>query len=136
MVFRPFRYGATIRRCDGVRQRSRPRRYRSRAGSHRSLALDWRLHEPTSWDAGIELEERALPAGVEVCAVGVWDEAGPALRSPYRWRGARLSVEPGAPEEVAARLRSGSAQLAKLSRWCLAAAALLLVAAVGVALVA
>ncbi len=85
---------------------------------YRELKKDWYLISPTSWN-GVKLEERALPVGVEVCAIGVWDQIGPSLGSPYRGRFSRISIEPGTPQATIPRIGEQAYHLAKTSLWCL-----------------
>jgi hypothetical protein len=97
------------------------------ASNYTALSKDWYLRQPGQWETGIDLEERAIPVGIQVCAIGVWGDDGSKLCSPYKWRFARISMEPGVPEEVVARIGEEAHQLARVSLWCLGAAAVLLV---------
>ncbi len=94
-------------------------RGRVNRGNPVTLAKDWWFRPVPSWDGAIELDERVLPVGAEVCAIGVWNAEGPRLESPYRWRFSRISMEPGQPDEVATRIGEGAYQLARVSLWCL-----------------
>ena len=94
------------------------RRKCNRTNYHR-LAKDWYLTQPRHWDEGIEMDERAVPAGVSVCAVGVWNADRYQLETPYPWRFSRISLEPGEPEAVRVRIGEGAYQLARVSLWCL-----------------
>jgi hypothetical protein len=91
----------------------------SNRSNYRRLARDWYLSRPGQWDESVELDERALPTGVTVCAIGVWNERATQLETPYPWRFSRISVEPGEPGEVRKRIGEGAYQLARISLWCL-----------------
>ena len=83
------------------------------------LSKDWYLTQPRHWDEGIEMDERVVPSGITLCAIGVWNADLEQLETPYPWRFSRISLEPGDPEEVRVRIGEGAYQLARVSLWCL-----------------
>ncbi len=88
-------------------------------GNYHTLARDWCLRQPRQWDERVELEERALPTGIEVSATGFWNASLGQLETPYPWRFSRISMERGDADSVCERIGQGAYQLARVSLWCL-----------------
>ena len=78
------------------------------------LAVDWKHDAIEDWNR-VELEERVLRPDELICAIGIWDERGRALKPSYSRTRVGVSVYPGEAIAIAQELSKTQQALSRIA---------------------